>query len=445
MRRLFAAAAFCALSASPVLAADAARLDADLTPIGSERAGNADGTIPEWTGGITNPPAHTPGSFYADPFASDAKVMTIDASNWQQYEKRLTGAHQALFKTYSDYKMNVYPTRRSCSLPAVAYDWNKKNAVTSKIVADGNGIEGAFYAVPFPIPETGIEILWNHLLRYRGFKFQREYNAAQVFKDGNLVKIRIADEGVFRWSDPKRNGVEDLDNISIFFIQQVKAPARLTGTALLVHETINQQKQARLVWQYSPSQRRVRRAPDVQYDNPGTGSDAMTTSDSLNVFNGAPDRYEWSLIGKQEAYIPYNNYQFADPSHKVEDIATPRHLNQDLIRYELHRVWVIEGSLRPQARHIYAKRKFYIDEDSWFIVASELTDGRGQLWRVQEAQMINYYDVPSCGEVGTAVYDLQTQNYWVDSLTNETSPVNFSAQDVSEDRYTPDALRSLGH
>ncbi|MBI1238870.1 MAG: DUF1329 domain-containing protein [Alphaproteobacteria bacterium] len=425
--------------------AEAARLGTDLTPIGSERAGNADGTIPAWEGGITTPPAgYTPGGYHVDPFAGDAILFTIDSSNRAQYEARLTGAHKALLSAYPDtYKMNVYPTRRSCALPEKAYEWNRKNAVTGEIVADGNGIANALFAVPFPIPQSGIEVLWNHLLRYRGFKFQRDYTAVQVRANGPLVKIRIQDEGVFRWSDPSKTRIEDLENISIYFIQQVVAPTRLAGNALLVHETINQQVQSRLVWSYNPGQRRVRRAPDIQYDNPGNGTDGMSTSDALNMYNGAPDRYTWELLGKQEAYIPYNSFRIESPDTKTEALMTPKHMNPDYIRYELHRVWQVEGKLRPDSRHIYARRVFYMDEDSWFIVASELYDARGEAWRIQEAQMIPYYEVPTCAEVATAIYDLQDGGYYVDALVNETKPVNFNAVDVPEDRYQPQSLRTL--
>ncbi len=448
-RHLMAAAAVAVLIAAPLTAKvsdqEAAKLDGELTPIGAERAGNADGTIPAWEGGITTPPTgFKAGDYHVDPFANDQPMFTIDKSNLSQYEARLTEGHKALFRTYPDtYRMTVYPSRRSCNLPEKAYEWNRKNAATGEIVAGGNGIDNAFYAVPFPIPQSGVEVVWNHLLRYRGHKFQRDYTAVQVRTGGELVRIRFQDEGVFRWSDPSKSSVRDLDNVSIYFIQQVIAPARLAGNALLVHETINQEVQARLVWSYNPGQRRVRRAPDIQYDNPGNGTDGMSTSDALNMYNGAPDRYDWNLIGKQEVYIPYNSYKFGNPSTKIEAVMTPKHMNPDYIRYELHRTWVVEGTLKPNMRHIYSKRRFYVDEDSWFITASALYDSRGEIWRVQEAQTINYYELPSCGEVGTAIYDLQNGTYYVDALTNETKPVNFKAADVPEDRYQPQSLRTL--
>lgn len=437
-------AAALSLSA-PALAseADAARLGADLTPNGGEMAGNADGTIPAFDGGLKTKPAHTPGKAYADPFASDGIQFTIDAGNASQYDARLLPGSKALLAKYPTFKMNVYPTRRSCTIPAKAAEWNKKNAVTGELVANGNGVAGAFYAAPFPVPENGLEVLWNHLLRYRGFKFERDYRAALVYPSGQIGSLRVQDSGIFRWSDPARTSIDQLDNKSIYFLQQIVEPSRLAGTALLVHETINQIAMPRQVWTYNPGQRRVRKAPDIQYDNPGTGSENLTTSDQLNMYNGAPDRYSWELKGKREAYIPYNAYKLASSDTKIATLTTRNHLNPDYQRFELHRVWTVEGTLKPDTRHVYARRTFYMDEDTWFIVAAELYDARGELWRVQQAHMISYYDQDVCAEAATVSYDLQTGAYFVDALGNETHPLLFDAN-VTDDRFNPNNLRQAG-
>ncbi len=431
--------------AAPVLAseADAARLGADLTPNGAETAGNADGSIPAFDGGYKSSAPHTPGAPYPDPFAADAIKATVTNGNAAQHDALLLPGHKAMLAKHPTYKMNIYPTRRSCGIPAEAAGWNKKNAATGKLVADGNGVADAFYAQPFPVPENGLEVLWNHLLRYRGYAFQRDYIGAVVYPSGQVSRVRIQDEGVFRWSDPSKSRIEDLDNKAIYFLQQVIEPTRMAGTALLVHETINQVAMPRQVWTYNPGQRRVRRAPDVQYDNPGTGSDNLTTSDQLSNYNGAPDRYDWELKGKREAYIPYNTYKLAAKETSIASLTTPNHLNQDPIRYENHRVWVVEGKLKAGTRHIYHRRTFYQDEDSWFIVAGELYDARGELWRVQEGYLINYYDQENCGEVGTVSYDLQSGGYYVSGLTNETKTIRFDGK-ISDDRFNPNNLRQIG-
>ena len=62
---------------------EAARLGGpELTPIGAERPGNADGTIPAWTGGITEiPEGYSPGQRHRDPFPEDEVLFTITAAN----------------------------------------------------------------------------------------------------------------------------------------------------------------------------------------------------------------------------------------------------------------------------------------------------------------------------------------------------------------------------
>ena len=70
-------------------------------------------------------------------------------------------------------------------------------------------------------------------------------------------------------------------------------------------------------------------------------------------------------------------------------------MNPDHLRYELHRVWVVDATLKKGERHIYKRRTFYIDEDSWQILLVDQYDNRDQLWRVSEGHAITYYDLPT--------------------------------------------------
>jgi hypothetical protein len=223
----------------------------------------------------------------------------------------------------------------------------------------------------------------------------------------------------------------------------VVAPARLAGSILLVHETLNQVAEPREAWTYNPGQRRVRRAPNVAYDNPGTASDGMRTSDQFDMFNGAPDRYDWKLVGKKEIYVPYNSYKLHSGDVKYDQILSPLHINQDLARYELHRVWVVEATLKPGTSHIYKRRTLYFDEDSWQILLVDQYDNRDQLWRVSEGHSINYYDVPCFWTTLEVHYDLQAGRYLAIGLDNESRMYDFTIKRTAGD-YTPDALRREG-
>ncbi len=420
-----------------------ARLGKDLTPLGAEMAGNADGTIPAWEGGITTPPAgYEPGDHHPDPYAKDAVLLTITGKNVDQHADKLSPGQQALLRTYDTYTIPVYPTRRSASVPQRIYDATREVAATARLVENGHGVTGAVVGIPFPIPETGLEVLWNHLLRYRGEIAMRTIAQAAPTRGGNYTLVQFIDEFNLIYSHPDITE-EELNNKILFFKQEVVAPARLAGGILLVHETLNQVKEHRSAWLYNPGQRRVRRAPNVAYDNPGTASDGMRTSDQFDMFNGAVDRYDWKLVGKKEMYVPYNSYKLHSDEVKVSDIITPLHINQDLARYELHRVWVVDATLKEGARHIYKRRTFYIDEDSWQILLVDQYDNRDQLWRVSEGHVINYYDVPCLWTTLEVHTDLQAGRYLAIGMDNENEMYDFSIERTMED-FTPSALRRAG-
>ncbi len=421
-----------------------AKLGTTLTPIGAEKAGNAEGTIPAWEGGITKPPAgYEPGQHFVDPFASDKVLFTITAANVDQYADKLSVGQKALFATYPDtYMMKVYPTHRSAAFPQRIYDKTKEIAGTAQLVENGYGVTGAINGIPFPIPKEGVEAIWNHLLRYRADGASRQIGQAAPTRGGSYTLVEFYDEFYMQYSmDGKTEA--DLNNKILFFKQEVRAPARLAGGILLVGETLNQVKEHRNAWLYNPGQRRVRRAPNVAYDNPGTAADSMRTSDQFDMYNGAVDRYDWKLVGKQEIYVPYNSYKLQDPSVKFKDILTPLHINQEYPRYELHRVWVVDATLKEGARHIYKRRVFYIDEDSWQIVVVDAYDNRDQLWRVSEGHAITYYNVPSVWTALEVHTDLQAGRYLAIGLNSEYPPYDFNIKRTLDD-YTPAALRREG-
>jgi len=423
--------------------AGAGELGKSLTPLGAIKAGNADGSIPAWTGGITSPPAgYKPGDHHPDPYASDQPLLTISGQNADQYKDRLSPGQLALLKTYPTYKMKVYPTHRSASAPQHVYDMTIKNASTAKLVDDGNGVADAIQGVPFPIPENGLQAIWNHILRFRGEGARRYIGQAAPTRGGDYTLVKFEDEFDFLYSKPTAK-FADLHNTIIYFKQAVTAPARLAGTILLVHETMNQVKEPRQAWIYNPGQRRVRRAPNVAYDNPGTAADGLRTSDQFDMYNGAPDRYNWKLVGRKEMYVPYNSYQLHSDKLKYKDILTPLHINQDYARYELHRVWVVDATLKPGTSHIYKRRTFYIDEDSWQVLLVDQYDGRDQLWRVSEGHSINYYDVPTFWTTLEVHYDLQAGRYLAIGLDNEDRMYDFNFTRTAAD-YTPAALRREG-
>lgn len=431
-------------SRAAVSVEQAAHLGKDLTPIGAKKAGNAAGTIPAWNGGITEALAgFKTGGHHPDPYAGEKPLFRIDSSNVEQYAQQLTAGAQALIKAYPDYYMTVYPSHRSASVPPRIYQATEKNATTAHLVEGGNGVTGAQVGIPFPIPENGQQVIWNHLLRFRPVMAERHYLQIPVQRDGSYTAVKFLDQFLYAYGLPGATEAS-LNNVVFYFKQKVIAPPRLAGQVLLVHETLNQSREARKAWLYNPGQRRVRRAPNVAFDNPRTASDGLATSDQLDMFNGSLERYDWKLVGKKEMYVPYNSYPITSGALQYTQIVQPQHLNPQYLRYELHRVWVVEATLKKGARHIYKRRTFYFDEDSWQILAVDQYDNRDQLWRVSEGHVINYYETPTLWTVAEVHYDLQSGRYLVLGLNNE-EPVTYDMSVTLQRRdFTPSALRRAG-
>ena len=441
---VLALAALCLPAQAKVDAAQAARLGQDLTPLGGERAANAAGTIPVWDGGLTTPPAsYQPGMHHPDPYAADAALYTVTAQNLGQYQQVLPAGLQTLIQTHPDYKLRVFPTRRSAAAPQYVYDATKANAAKAELIAGGNGVSGAAAGIPFPIPQNGQEAIWNHIMRFRGEQIHMVANHVAVLANGSYSLVLRDREIYFVYG---RQGAQegDLDNTLFHYKYSVTAPSKLAGSALLVEETIDQVMAIRKAWRFNRGERRVRRLPMLAYDALQPDTNGMALADQVDSYNGAPDRYEWKLLGKQEMLVPYNSYAVHQKGIPYDQILKAKTVNPDLLRYELHRVWVVEADLRTGFSHPYAKRRFYIDEDSWQILAVDLYDKGGKLIGLQESHPINYYDVPVFSSTLETIYDFKGSRYFVDGLDNNEPMYDFKA-DISPRSFSPASLRQQGN
>lgn len=436
--------AIACLTAGMVCSIHAASLDNGLTPLGAERAGSTDGRIPAWTGGIIRPPAnYSPGMHHPDPYAADQPQLVIDAGNLDEHRASLPAGLQQMLKTHPDYSIRVFPTRRSASAPQRIYEATGKNASRAKLISRGNGVQGVTAGIPFPQPESGLEVIWNHIMRYRGDHIRTWTQHAAVLSNGRYTLLKRERDILFRYGQP---GLEeaDLNNTLLYYKYRVVAPSSLAGTSLLVQETIDQILAVRKAWRYDRGERRVRRLPSLAYDalQPDTGG--MATADVVDAYNGAPDRYEWTLVGKQPMIVPYNSYQVHQQGIPYDKILQPAFVNPELLRYELHRVWIVEADLRKGYNHPYQKRRFYIDEDSWQILAVDLYNKNGELIGLQESHPINYYEVPAFFSTLETIYDFKRKRYFVDGLDNNEPMYDFNIELQPRD-FTPSALRREGN
>ena len=426
-------------AAAKVDAAEAAKLGTTLTPVGAEKAGNKDGSIPAWT------PAPQSGSLKGE-FPTDPKIMadkakfTINKANMAQYTAKLTEGHKYLLKTYDTYKMNVYPTRRVASWPQFIYDSTKENATTCTITGT-DILDNCKVGFPFPIPKTGAEPIWNHKLKWRGETVTRFNNQMIVQPSGEFQLTKIIENVQFGYASEK-NPVPLTKTSGEFlkYLSQTVAPPRLAGTYILVHEKAGTGADGRAAWLYSPGLKRIRRAPTVCCDNPYEGTDGHQFYDQVDNFNGSLERFNWKLLGKKEIYVPYNGYQIAGPQTKYKDLAKPKHLNADLPRYELHRVWVVEANIKAGTSHTFNKRTFYIDEDSWNIVAIDNYDARGNLYQFQEGHYVFGSNIQSGTTVPEVIYHFTSGRYFITAAFNEDKPFDLTAK-FSPDYFTAAAVQ----
>ncbi|TWC37753.1 uncharacterized protein DUF1329 [Pseudomonas sp. SJZ079] len=422
----------------------AARLGQDLTPLGGERAGNLAGTIPSWQGGLAQPPAsYQPGMHHPDPYVDDAPLYQVNSQNLGQYQAQLPPGLRLLLEQNPDYYLRVYPTRRSAAAPQRIYDATRFNALNAELISNGNGVAGAAAGVPFPLPENGQQAIWNHIMHYRGNQIRMVTNQAAVLSSGAYNLLKLERDVYYLYG---REGVspQDLDNTLFYYKYKVVAPSKLAGSALVVQETLDQVLAIRKAWRFNRGERRVRRLPRLAYDSLQPDSNGMATADQVDVYNGAPDRYQWQLLGKQEMLVPYNSYAVHQKGIAYDNILRRNTVNPELLRYELHRVWVVEAELRKGFSHPYAKRRFYLDEDSWQILAVDLYDKNGELTGLQESHSISYYEVPMFGSTLETIYDFKDARYFVDGLDNNEPMYDFNAPLNPRD-FTPQALRREGN
>lgn len=453
-RSLIASAAACAvLGISQLVHAaatpeEAALLKTTLTPFGAERAGNKDGSIPAWDGGYTTAqPGYKSGDARTDLFPGEKPKFTITAKNVDQHAEKLSEGIQALLKKYPDtFRLDVYPTHRTAAAPQWVYDNTFENATRARVADNGLRVEGAYGGIPFPIPKSGIEAMWNHKLIYLG-----EFNGMNVSgyigtPDGKVILSSRARNIIRSPYYDKDGSLEKFKGEYQLFRVFIDGPAHKAGEQFLVIDSLNKPRQG---WQYLTGQRRVRKTPTIGYDAPEEVNSGVDFWDEAYGHWGDMDRYDWKLVGKKEIYIPYNSNRYFEKSNTREMLVLHNHLNPDFVRWELHRVWVVEATLAEGKRHVVPKRRFYLDEDTWGAVLSEGWDAQGTLWRVQMTQPLVVPEGPFVNPiVQWNVFNLLASNYLAACTTDWGDPsynYHFKVYDrISPSEFTPDALAGQG-
>jgi hypothetical protein len=443
--------ALCAMAGVPaVLAAvpaeEAAKLRSELTPLGGEKAASKDGAIPSWTGGLTKPtPGFKNGGRRPDPYANEKPTLQITAKNAAEYGDRLTEGTKALLKKYPDtFRVDVYPTHRTAAGPQWLYDNTLRNATRASLVDGPAGPmpKDALGGVPFPIPKSGMEAIWNSILRWRGESWFHASNGYQVTSDGKVILVQ---QGRVENLAPyyARDTTADKFSGDYWLVRAANAgPPIRAGEAILGRLNMNEEKSGS--WVYLTGQRRVRKLPNACCDTPTPFSAGVVTFDEIEGLSNRQDKFEWKIVGKKEMYVPYNSNRMMVPP-KDADVVGPKHLNPDYVRWELHRVWVVEGTLKAGQRHTSPRSRYYLDEDSWNVLLVDRWDANGQLWRMPFTVPVVLPDLPGVVTMAWGTYELLTGAYYVNGIVNEQA----TQYKVVEPRYkdatfSPDALAGEG-
>jgi hypothetical protein len=443
MKLLASALALAALPAFAVVSAEeAAKLKSELTPFGAEKAGNKEGTIPAWTGGYTTPiPDDKPGGRRGDPFRGEKPLFSITAKNVNQYADKLSDGTKAMFRKYPEYRIDVYPTHRTAAAPQWVYDNTARNATRAKL--NGDVPEGAYGGIPFPIPKTGVEVMWNHLLRWRGTSWHWLSTAYQLTTDGKAVMTTdgVADQQMpyyFRDETPEQFA----KNSEYWMIRLLNAgPPIRAGEAIVGRLNIEGAKDQN--WVYLTGQRRVRKLPNACCDTPTPAVAGLMSFDELNVWSGRPDRFDWKLVGKKELFIPYNGNNSLQPKTDAE-VLGKHYPNPDHARWELHRVWVVDATLRPGQRHQAPRSRYYCDEDTWTCVLGERWDANGQLWKTLWAYNIVAPELPGTISGSFGFNDLLSGTGFFAGLFNSKAAQMPMKPRFADSVFTPDALAGEG-
>lgn len=438
-----------AVGFAAVSAEEAQKLGNELTCVGAKRAGNEAGTIPEYTGKYLGEvpgwdlEPHT-GEHPVDPYADEEPRLVITAENASEYKDKLSEGQLAMFEQYPEtWKMNVYPGHRDYRYPDFVCDRAMTNAKTAKLEENGMGVVGLGHN-PFPIPKNAMEVLWNHQLPYRAWTEESRRDFASVGADGDIGWGRSHAVCLAPSNDPK-NLPHTSDGVSALCRNETLEPIRERGNTSMNHEPYNYASGSRIAWTYNAGTRRVRLAPGYGYDQSLGGSNGNMTIDDERLFNGGPDRYNWELIGKKEMYVPANAFEVNSDEVSYDELLTPNHVNPEFIRYELRRVWVLEATLKEGSRHLYGKRRLFLDEDTWNAVVADNYDMRGNLWK---HSFVNYYYHPdmSAWQAGAGFYhDLTNGEYVGSNLINERRTAHIiNKGDWKRSDFTPDRLRAQG-
>lgn len=440
-----------ATEARAVTPDELSHLGNDLTAVGAEKAGNADGSIPAFAG--SDKPAS--GWAFGKPreefwtHKGEKPLFTIDATNADKYADKLSPGQLQMLKQIKGYTMPVYPTHRDCGFPDFVEKNTKDGALKSAMGKDGWSLDMATLpSVPFPIPKDGIQVLQNWLMHYMGSGIDWQAHTYVSPKAGGDSPIVATwkQTNYYPWAKTGVHTPKEEGGLVTAFYYGFIEPASLAGQGLVQRFYYEKNTDS---FYYFTGQRRVRRLPAYAYDAPLIGFENQYPADTTWIFIGNPDRFNWKLVGKKEVYVPYNGFAMQRFDTKLSDVVMPTYVDAKVRRYELHRMWVIEGTVKEGERHATPKKTMYIDEDSWIPAIGDDYDAQGKLWKSKENYITPEWEVNSCAPSASIYADLSNGRYVFDMSPLGTGrdmkffPPDAQDKRLNESYYTGENLGAI--
>ncbi len=415
----------------------------EYTRMGAEMNGNASGEITAFEGakGLTCPSDYKLGQYLPNPYKGEKPLFRIDHTNVDQYKERLAPGQIKRLKTNKDFYMTVYPTHRNMEFCDEFYIATQKNKGTARL-DERNILQDFSGGVAFPDPKNGTEAIWNVKRPYTGDDAIATECRRVVSRSGKIKKT-VRTTKVLNYDERRiKSKLENPDELSYKILAYYSYPADEKGTTYLTYGYLDDDR-LEDAWIYLPTLRRTRRAPTL---TGGGQLDGESTMDDLGFeFRGPVNDWNWKLLGKKELYIPVNNYDMWEIGTTDEEECLPGDINPTRLRYELRRVWVVEGTPREGLNHPYGKRVGYYDEDAWQPAVADRYDTRGDLWRMME--VYTAYDYCQKMRVVPAIIylNLESGRYELQGgcRTDETL-LGIYDTGLEEDIFTVQALRKKG-
>lgn len=314
--------------------------------------------------------------------ASSAESRMITAASLEEFGDQLTLGHQRILQRIYGFAIPLYPAR---ALPdkAVAEAPSKSTAVV--MLNGGTTLEGYSRGIPFPEPETGLHVLWNSKMRYRGRRWGADVRRTMVYPSGQTFSIGAEDY----YLDARP---VDSDEPAFFRLWKFEFPdGRPRGTnqdGLHWKEVIGGSSDARnlFVTFGRGFTKRIALAPTEGHIGGGL---SFRPFDMVDMYSGSLTDKTYKLLGRRAFVVPYVAEQPIDQMMTLEAFAQAGAPDLQAAHYQQTEVWVVDmieiGD--SHAGNPTYRRRFYVDPLTWTPLVIESYDDNDKLQFMQECHL----------------------------------------------------------